>query len=78
MDTDVAPVFVKISDYKEILDIIDIIKNKITGARETLQRIKDLKDEEDQEIISWSKNLDEITDKIAFIDKALFEPNIQM
>jgi hypothetical protein len=74
---ELAPVFVKISDYKEILDIIDVIKSKISSTKETLQRIKDLKNEEDEEILSWSKNLDEISNKIAFIDKAMFQPNIQ-
>lgn len=71
-----APVFVKISDYKDILDITDIIKKKIKDARETLSRIRSIKEEEDRELMEWGQNIDEITNKVDFLTKALFEPNI--
>ncbi len=71
-----APVFVKINDYKDILDITDVIKKKIKDARETLQRIRDIKDEEDRELMEWGQNIDEITQKVEFLTKSLFEPNI--
>ena len=41
------PVFVKIEEYKEILDIIDVIRNKIDKAKGTLSKISELKDQED-------------------------------
>lgn len=75
-EKNLAQVFVKIKDYKEILDIIDIIKKKTSDAKATLRRIHELKDEEDQEIGEWSKNLDDISQKVEFIDRALFEPDI--
>jgi hypothetical protein len=76
MEEEFAPVFVKITDYKDILDITDIIKKKIKDARETLQRIKDIKDEEDKELLEWGQSIDEMTEKVDFITKALFEPNV--
>ena len=76
MEEEFAPVFVKITDYKDILDITDIIKKKIKDARETLQRIKDIKEEEDKELLEWGQSIDEITDKVDFITKSLFEPNL--
>ncbi|MFH1506623.1 MAG: hypothetical protein ABIE94_06600 [archaeon] len=68
------PVFVKIEEYKEILDIIDVIRSKIDTAKNTLSKISELKDQEDQKIEEWSKNLDEVERKIDFVDKTLFEP----
>jgi len=71
-----APVFVKIDEYKEVLDIIDVIKAKIDKAKDILDDINQVKTEEDEELIEWKTILDNISDKVYFIDKALFEPNI--
>ena len=73
MDSSIQ-VFVKIEEYKEILDILDVIRNKIDKAKGTLAKISELKDEEDQKIESWSRNLDEVEKKVNFIDRTLFEP----
>lgn len=70
-----APVFVKISDYKQILDIIDVVKAKIEESRRTIAKINELKNEEDQEIRAWTQNLDEVNKRITGIDKTLFEPD---
>ena len=69
-----VPVFVKIEEYKDILDILDVIRNKIDKAKDTLVNIAELKDQEDQKISLWSKNIDEVEKKIDFIDRILFEP----
>ncbi len=72
MMDDIAPVFVKIDEYKEVLDILDVIKNKINGAEGMLKEIKQLKDEEDRELAAWTANLDDITKKIESIDHTIF------
>jgi hypothetical protein len=76
MDKEAAPIFVKINDYKEVLDIVDVLKAKLVEARETLQKINQLKGEEDRELEDWNKNLDDIAKKIFMIDKTLFEPDL--
>jgi hypothetical protein len=77
MDAELAPVFVRIKDYNEVLSIVKILKKKMSSAKETLQRLHNLRDEENQELLDWSKNLEEITEKISFMDKALLDPNIK-
>ena len=67
-------VFVKIDEYKDILDIISMIRNKLDGTKKTLGKINELKNREDSELESWSRALNEIEKKVDFIDKALFEP----
>ena len=42
-----APVFIKVDEYKEILDVLDIIKGKIREIRETLGSINALRNDED-------------------------------
>lgn len=72
MDDNLTPVFVKIDEYKEVLDVLDVIKVKLDESRKTLVDINKLKDEEDRELASWAKNVEEITDRISSIDKAVF------
>ena len=76
MDKETAQVFVKINDYKDVLDIVDVLKAKVVEAKETLQRISALKDEEDKELADWNKNLDDIAKRLFMIDKTLFEPDM--
>lgn len=74
MKTEGAQVFVKIDEYKEILDILNVLKNKLDEARETLNKINELKNDEDAELDLWYTELEEIERKVDFIDKSLFEP----
>ena len=69
-----APVFVKIEDYKDILDVLELIKDRLGEAKRTLADINQMKNEEDEELGMWSSTLNEIEKKIESIDRTLFEP----
>ncbi|MBW2971426.1 hypothetical protein KY359_00170 [Candidatus Woesearchaeota archaeon] len=69
-----APVFVKVDEYKDVLDILDLVKNKISEAKSTLREINDLKNQEDSELAIWSKEIGDIERKVDFIDQTLLEP----
>ena len=69
-----APVFVKIDEYKEILDVLDMIKSKVKEIRETLGSINSLRNEEDAELSMWNNTINEIERKIEGIDRIMFEP----
>ena len=69
-----APVFVKIDDYKDILDVLDLIKDRLEEAKRTLADINELKNDEDAELELWSSTLNEIEKKLGDIDRTLFEP----
>jgi len=75
MQGETMPVFVRIDEYKDVLDVMNLIKSKIGEARETLAKINDLKNEEDAELELWHTSLEEIERKIDFVDKTLFEPS---
>ena len=68
-----APVFVKVEEYKEILDVLDMVKGKISEIRDTLAGINDLRNEEDSEVSMWSGTIDDIEKKIDEIDNMMFE-----
>jgi len=69
-----APVFVKIEDYKDVLDTIGLVKDKINQAKETIAKIHELKTKEDEELANWDRTLEEVGSKVEEIDHNLFEP----
>ena len=71
---DRMPVFVKIDEYNEVLDLVSLIKKKIEDAKDTLHKINDLKNEEDHQLELWQNALGEIEKKVEFIDSSLNEP----
>ena len=69
-----APVFVKVNEYKEILDVLDMVKSKLEEVRNTLGSVNELRNEEGSEISMWNATIDDIEKKIEDIDKMMFEP----
>ena len=67
-------VFVKLEEYQDTLNVIDLIKRKITEARKTLAEVNDLKNQEDAELELWKNKLDDVEKKIGFIDSSLAQP----
>ncbi len=67
-------VFVKIEEYKDILDIIDLIQEKTKEAKTILGKINDLKNQEDSELEMWKNSLNDVERKLNFIDQTMFEP----
>ena len=68
------PIFVKIDEYKEVIDIVNIMKNKLVEAKDILAKINELKNREDAELELWNSGIEEVERKVEFIDKTLFEP----
>jgi hypothetical protein len=69
-----APIFVKVDEYKDVLDILDLVKNKIRDAKITMHEINDLKNQEDSELAIWANEIADIERKIEFIDQTMLEP----
>ena len=71
---DRMPVFVKIDEYDNVLELVKAIHKRIDEAKETLARIHDLKNEEDHQLEMWQNSLTEVEKKVDFIDHSLSEP----
>ncbi len=71
---DRMPVFVKIDEYDNVLELVKAIRKRIDEAKETLGRIHDLKNEEDHQLEMWQNSLAEVEKKVDFIDHSLSEP----
>ncbi len=66
-----APIFIKIEQYKDVLDIISVLKNKIREGKDIVSKINQLKNEEDVQLGEWSSELEELEKRIELIDKSL-------
>jgi len=76
MTEDTMPVFVRIDEYKDVLDVMNMVRNKLEEAKATITKINELKNEEDSELELWRTGVEEIERKIAFVDKILFQPSM--
>ncbi|MEK6853596.1 MAG: hypothetical protein AABX64_02840 [Nanoarchaeota archaeon] len=71
---DKMPVFIKIDEYEEVLELVKMIHRKLEDAKTTLLKINDLKNEEDHQLEMWQNALAEVEKKIDFINQSLNEP----
>ena len=69
-----TPVFVKIDDYKKLLNEMDAIKTKISSIKKTIAQIESLREQEEAELKLWTDNISSVEKEISFIDSTLFEP----
>ncbi len=68
------PVFIKIEEYEEVLELVKMIRRKLEDAKTTLLKVNDLKNEEDHQLEMWQNALAEVEKKIDFISQSLNEP----
>jgi hypothetical protein len=68
------PVYIKLEEYKNILALVDTLKAQVNGAKETLDEIRKLKQEEDVELEIWQTVIHEIENRVNFIDNTVTEP----
>ncbi len=71
---DKMPVFVKIDEYEDVLNLVKNVRRKLDEAKDTLIKINDLKNEEDHQLELWQNTLNEVEKKVDFLDHSLSEP----
>mgnify|MGYP001471996669 CR=1 FL=1 len=69
-----TPVFVKLEECDEVRSIVAVIRKKLDETKDTLLRIKQLKTEEEQELLGFEDNLKDMYERIEFIDEILQKP----
>ncbi|MEK6836002.1 MAG: hypothetical protein AABX55_03205 [Nanoarchaeota archaeon] len=65
--------FIKIDKYEQAMSSLVSIKNKIEEVQKIINNLKQIKQDEDNELEQWQENLNTIKDKLMSIDKTLFE-----
>ena len=66
------PIFVKIDKFRDALANFEIIKEKIDELDNLLKKINETKAREQEELVSWEKEVEDIKAKVKSIDDKLF------
>ncbi len=67
------PVFVKIERYREAMAEIDNLKQKLKETEYVLDKLEDIRTQEQVELSNCHNNVNKIKEKLLEIDKKLFE-----
>src|SRR3989344_6147501 len=65
--------FVKIDKYQESMRTLNLIKESLMNTEHILNKLHQIKEQEDNEIMQWHEQIKRIKQKIVFIDMNLFE-----
>ena len=76
MDDSRAPVFVKVEEYKAVRDLLEAIRQRLSQARELLARVNQLKQQEDAQIENWSRDIEDVEERLSSVGKSLLEPQV--
>ena len=67
------PVFVRLEQYREVIANMDVLKQKIKETEYFIDRIEELRAQEQVELENCHNNLNKLKEKLLSIDKKLFE-----
>ncbi|MAG52904.1 MAG: hypothetical protein CMH62_02985 [Nanoarchaeota archaeon] len=66
-------IFVQIDKYKQAIDTLEMIKEKLKTSQTILNELNELKKQEDAEFSEWQANIEEVKEKLSVVDNNLFE-----
>jgi len=69
-----AQVFVKIEEYKDMMDVLALTKERLEQAHTLLAKIAEIKHQEDAALEEWSRDLAEVSQLVKEIDTTLLNP----
>ena len=67
------PLFVRIEKYRDVMETLNELKERLKDAGDVLKELQRIKEEEENELASWHSDLETIKEKLMAIDKTLFE-----
>jgi hypothetical protein len=65
-------IFVKMENYKEALDTINKVRDKIKDADMVLNELRSMKSKEDEHLAKWHRDLEDVKDKLNKMDQILY------
>jgi hypothetical protein len=68
-----VPIYVKVDKYKELVDTLKAISAKIENIDRTIEKVNQLKAQEDLQLQTWSENLGDIKARMDKINKAFYD-----
>lgn len=66
-------IFIKIENFNDTVDVIELIKNKVRESRSILQKVKMMKGQEEELLSRWNAELDEIEKRFSYVTESFAE-----
>lgn len=66
-------VFVKIEEYREIMQILDQTQKKLDEAKNMLATLSELKTQEDQHLAKWASELHDVEKTVQIIGARMMQ-----
>ncbi len=67
----VKPMFVSVEDYNKINDHLSKLRSRLKEAEETVDKLEELKKEQEEALDSWMQSLEDIERKITKVDEVI-------
>ena len=64
--------FIKVDQYEDALQKLELITISIQNAEETLQKLEELRNQEAQELTHWKQKLEDVKAQLRTVDRTLF------
>lgn len=68
-----VPIYVKVDKYKELIATLKKIDTKLSSVNDMIEKINELKEDEDKQIKAWNDNLEDIKDRLGRINEAFYQ-----
>ena len=68
------PVFIKVERYEDISKTITKIRQMLKDAKGSLDKISNLRGQEEREIEEWNAELEAVEERLATIEETLLHP----
>lgn len=65
------PIYIKVEDYKEVKDTLNILKAKVSEAKRILKQLNEIRDKENLYLDDWAAKLNAAEKKIESISGVL-------
>ena len=68
---EVKPMFVSVDDFANLTANTNFVRSKLVEAEEYLQRLTDLKNQELKAFDTWKKTLENVEQKLSYVDQVI-------
>jgi|SRR3989344_2862611 len=67
------PLFIRLERYEKVISSVNSIKEKVNEARQVINDIRSIKDEEDTKLQAWHDDLEQIKENLLNVENMLEE-----
>ena len=68
------PVFIKITEYNDLLDVLALARSKLQQAKTLHSRLSELNKEEEEQVARWEEQLSLAEKNLEELDETLARP----